>query len=144
MWSPCPSLLPVTHMVVTSSDVGIKNRAFRWNNTSCVSAQLELSFWKLHSWCRVFVPACWCVTRNHTVMVGYTDAYTDVSGVFQDPCMTAVSSYILCKSTSVLLYDVEVSLLPQCCAFTLPRAGRDEPRHAPPTPCPFNTHLHTF
>lgn len=141
MWSPCPSLLTVTHMVVTSSDVGIKNRAFRWNNTSCVSAQLELSFWKLHSWCRVFVPACWCVTRNDTVWWLDILMLILMFQVFSRTRAWRLSSYILCKSTSVLFYDVEISLLPQCCAFTLPRAGRDEPRHAPPTP----DHLiHTF
>lgn len=165
MWSPCPSLLTVTHMVVMSSDVGIKNRAFRWNNTSCVSAQLELTRGLFHllTWaCLSLLIVCGlctsvilkvtqlmpsvcssllvCNEERHCVMAGYTDAYTDVSGVFDDPHMTAVSSYILCKSTSLLFYDVEISLLPQCCAFTLPRAGRDEPRHAPPP-----DHLiHTF
>lgn len=34
-----------------------------WSSVVCA----RLSFWKLHSWCRVFVPACWCVTRNDTV-----------------------------------------------------------------------------
>lgn len=44
-----------------------------------------------------------CNEERHCVMVGYTDAYTDVSGVFQDPCMTAVILHPLQKHQCTFL-----------------------------------------
>lgn len=45
-----------------------------------------------------------CNEERHCVMVGYTDAYTDVSGVFQDPCMTAVILHPLQKHQCMWRY----------------------------------------
>lgn len=79
-----------------------------------------------------------CNEERHCVMVGYTDAYTDVSGVFQDPCMTAVILHPLQKHQCTFLRCGDIITTTVLCIYV---ASCRQRRAQTCPPRPFNTHL---
>lgn len=80
-----------------------------------------------------------CNEERHCVMVGYTGAYTDVSGVFQDPCMTAVILHPLQKHQCTFLRCGDIITTTVLCIYVASCRQRRAQT------CPPPDHLiHTF